>query len=426
MRFLLITKEYPPTPDPSGQIVSYLADSLRKKGHFVDIIARVSTTVSTTNCIERESIFQLKTTYWDRLSQRIHNGKTNIALKTWYFIIKYARKVYLALNIVKFPDSEPSITKEIIRLFENELLENEYDCVIGFFRPYSGLAAATAIKNKTTKTKEIAYYLDLVEPRDCPKLMSQKIYNTLVIRGDKYIFENSELIILPVSAKKVLNPLYAEYEKKIIYCEFPTFIQSAYSQLRLAKETNNGIVLLFAGTLDSNFRNPLKLLYLFNDIAARSPQKVITLKFYGGGDCFDIIDKYEHCGNLHIEQHGLVKKEIINCEMAKANFLINLANTYSAIVPSKIFELFASCKPIINVVSGNNDGSEDYFSKYPLCFVAKWDKKNEWQLVVESLLSFMNDNANKTANIEEVRKIYYTCTPDYVADQILNGIKGLK
>ena len=40
MKFLFLTKEFPPIPDPSGRIVFNLSEELKRKGHSVDIIAR--------------------------------------------------------------------------------------------------------------------------------------------------------------------------------------------------------------------------------------------------------------------------------------------------------------------------------------------------------------------------------------------------
>jgi len=427
MKFLIITKDYPPMPSPSGLIASYLACALRKRGHSVDVITRDNGLSASEYFSKDNNINIVKSTFWDRLCIKVHSGNTDSILKTVYFILMFIRKLYLAFNIAKFPNSEPSVTRRIVKLFKKKLLKNEYDYVIGFFRPYSSLISAIEIKNRSNKTKGIAYFLDLVEPKDCPKLMPQSLFKKLIARGDRYVFQNNTTIILPLSAKGILNPLYKEYAEKIIYCEFPTFILDLHLQPDLVMQASGSIVMLFAGTLNSGFRNPLKLLHLINGVAAKLSEKAIILKFFGGGDCNDIINNYEHCSNLRIEQHGLVSKDIVNREMGKANFLINITNSYNAIVPSKIFELFASCKPIINVVNKDDDGSEKYFTRYPLCFTAKWNTDAEFDLVVESLYKFLIDNEKKRANIEQVKKIYHKCTPDYVVDQIIiRSIEAIK
>jgi hypothetical protein len=257
--------------------------------------------------------------------------------------------------------------------------------------------------------------------------MPNKLYKKLIAHGDRYVFQNNTIIILPISAKKTLDPLYQEYAEKIIYCEFPTFVLDFNLGPDLVTQTNDSIIMIFAGTLNSGFRNPLKVLHLINGVATKLPRKSITLKFFGAGDCFEIINKYKHCSNLKIEQHGLVSKDVVNREMLKANFLINITNAYNFIVPSKIFELFASCKPIINVVNKDDDGSEEYFTRYPLCFTAKWNSDVEFNAIVESLSRFLIDNENKSVDIEEVKKAYRECTPDYVADQIImHSIEGTK
>lgn len=422
MRFLFITKEYPPTPDPSGQIVCTIAEQLKKQGHYVDIIARDKFFHITEQ--ENGSVFWLKISAWEKLSKQVKEPMCPRRTKTVYKLATWTRKVALALKIFKFPNVEQKLTRNTVKLYTKKLSNNNYDVVVGFFRPYSCLEAAVTITKKSSNAKCVACYLDLVEDKSCPSFMPLKLYKKLIAKGERYIFEQCDNIMLPKASKKSPSPVHNQYAEKLVYYEFPTFICPSTEDIaditNKTIETKETIKFLFAGTLSKTNRNPLKLLNLLNDVAKRNEQTIFQLDVFGGGDCFDLMNNYLRVDNFIVNIHGKVPKAAMKNHEQNSDFLINIMNRYSTLVPSKIFELFATGKPIINIMTNSDDGSMEYFDKYPAAHTSAVNEDDSILLAER----FIYTHLNFKADMELIKNKYTTCTPEYVTRQILDLASG--
>ena len=427
MRFLFITKEYPPTPDPSGRIVYNIAEELKSQGHYVDIIARDIKFHWEKGCLG--DVFWIEKTYWEKLSQKIHSGSFSKRDLLTYRLLTYARKVGLAFRLHKFPDSEFAITKSTVAVYEKHLQKNQIDCVIGFFRPYSCLSAEMIIQQKNRQknkhSKCISFYLDLVESKDRPSFMPRVLYKKLMRKSELKIISKSDFIMLPISAKKNGDLIFNSCNCNVIYYEFPTFVvdnKITWRPQNIETMVNsNEIKMVFAGTMTKAFRSPRIMIEVISKVAQQLNDYVIKLDVFGGGDCADIFASCRQLKNLIVDYHGRVSKEEVSLYEKRANFLINIMNAYEAIVPSKIFELFATGKPILNFSTQGDDGSLDYFRRYPLSYTVEWlnTTSEEKESTIKQLSSFIVDKRNDCVSISDISGLYSQCTPQYLANQII-------
>ncbi len=414
MKVLLITKSYPPIASASGQIVFNIAKSLISRGFEVDVISR---SIEPGTCKAGdigETIYGVRKTMWEKLDDNMSGGKGKA-----FAII---RKIILATQIFRYPDSEYSVTKDIINLYNTKLFHNKYDVVITFFRPYSCVSAGIKIK-QNSNARLITYILDLVEEKDRPTFMPQFLFQKLSERGELRYFDNSDLVVLPVSAQKVNSSIYSKYEDKIEYLEFPTYEPNEGKKTSLQAKNRGAIVFVFAGTLNQNYRNPKRFLKLIEALARKNKYRNYCIRFYGGGDCDEIIKSFDSTDNLSIEIAGRVKRDIIIEEYMSSDFLINIANSYAAVVPSKIFELFSTYKPIINVLSEADDGSLSYFERYPKCISVPYEEGSVSKDVVDSIDNFIENNYCVSCDKDCVDKAFHDCTPEYVVEKMVKRIK---
>ena len=118
--------------------------------------------------------------------------------------------------------------------------------------------------------------------------------------------------------------------------------------------------------------------------------------------------------------HPGVKNDIAVSTTYKADILLNIGNSISNMVPSKIFDYFATGKPIVNVQKIENSPDMEYFEKYPLQFTLK---EYENRMDYENLYSFIKNNKNSSISFDKVKQIYETATPEYVAGLIEQALR---
>ncbi len=428
MRFLLISKEYPPIPDASGAIVSHLATCLKKQGHYVDVIARDY--FQHVDRGEDGDVCWIKMSSWEKLSKRVRNGNNNISIidKLLYKCSAIIRKIVLMFFIKHFPDSEWWITKRTVKAYKEHLCRKNYDCVIGFFRPYSCLSAAMTIAAQEQSAVSIACYFDIVKIQQCPFMMPKQLYKKLILKGDRKVMDNCDCIMLPVSAYKREN-IVLNTAPTVLYYEFPTFMTSGNEKNMISTETECDVIkLVFAGTTDVSYRNPQGMLEILTEVVRLNPQIKLQLDIFGEGNCEEIIRSFTKEERFKIIYHGLEPKKEVVLFQNNAHILINIMNSYDGIVPSKIFELFAFGKPILNFATSGDDGSMAYFEKYPMCETLCWDNSNEMlkNSVIKTTMDFLINNQGQHIDIDSIKKVYACCTPEYVAGQIVKEIERKK
>lgn len=417
VRYLLITKDYAPSPDTSASIVGHIAEELARNGNTVDVLTRENKTEKPGISKGLVNVYRAKATIWDKWLNMRFAGELNTVQKSVFGAMRMIRMLYLMFYIWLFPNSEPISTRRALRIYKKELMDYKYDCIITFFRPYSCLDLGVRIKKTQSKTKLISYFLDMVEDMDRPLLMPKKLYDSKILEGDDRVYTISDVIVLPLSAKEREYELYSKYCYKIEYLDFPTFVRNKDFATITNKETNYN-TFLFAGTLLRAYRDPTKMLDLLAALAEKNYTQKYCIKIFGGGDCKEIISKYKAPPNLEILQLGRVSKETVISEMANAMVLINITNKLNAVVPSKIFEMFATCKPIINVACNGDDGSIRYFKKYPLSYNASWDDIVVPDFVIKGVEDLIEKYKTFDLDYQHVEELYFENTPKYIVKRI--------
>ena len=66
-----------------------------------------------------------------------------------------------------------------------------------------------------------------------------------------------------------------------------------------------------------------------------------------------------------IEYHGMLENSKVKAVMSEADLLLNISNLLLyKLLPSKIFTMFSTGKPIVNIVNNMEDCALPYFRKY--------------------------------------------------------------
>lgn len=234
----------------------------------------------------------------------------------------------------------------------------------------------------------------------------------LHIKEETELFSFAEHII----TTHALYRLYLEHEAyrpfadKLTPMNFPNIRPAQKSSAQSVFDFDqNHINLLFCGLLEDEYRNP----DLFLQTAEKLMEAGLPLKLHFLGTSTSkalvpFIKKYPE----NIIHHQAVSLEKAVATMEKADILLNISNTLDNQVPSKIFDYFSLCKPVLNVQKIHNCPSREYFDRYPLSFTL-CDYAPDTEAAKEFLLSAKG----RTIGFEEVSKLFYDATIGYAADK---------
>ena len=110
-------------------------------------------------------------------------------------------------------------------------------------------------------------------------------------------------------------------------------------------------------------------------------------------------------------------------EIAKADVLINLGNRENSQLPSKIFEIFSSGKPVLNLAKRPDDVSLPYFERYPLaCTVL--EREGTDLRVCARVRAFLHKNAGRQLPFAQAEALFRENTPEAVAQALLDAADG--
>ena len=136
---------------------------------------------------------------------------------------------------------------------------------------------------------------------------------------------------------------------------------------RASARDDDKIRLVYTGILYAKIRRPDFLLKVFHALLQTSLGPRLELHFYGyATQVEDAFAPYQDIMNRSIFVHGTVSRGRANQAIAEADVLVNIGNTTSYQLPSKVVEYVSTGKRILNIALIDNDSSAAFFSNYPL------------------------------------------------------------
>lgn len=248
-----------------------------------------------------------------------------------------------------------------------------------------------------------------LDPWGLHQLMNKtkKIYR---IFQETMVFNKSKLIIPiePLYKQYQLNYIYRKYLSKMIVFHYPLVINR-----RNKVNKNNDIKIVFFGTIQDKYRNPMKILEFIQKINNKLDKKIDTY-FYGYSDS-STLEKFIK-NDAHIKYCGVVSSECAYELMNDNVVLLNINNTLTNQIPSKLFDYISTGNPIINVVKNDNDISIKILEKYRTVF-------NFYESGINDEMDFIRFiyNNERIPFVEIAEKYYYN-TPKYVVSNILKAL----
>jgi len=407
IRLLLILKDYPPNPSPNGVLTNKLILSLKKMYDVeTDVItARINKELPWQEENEGIRIFRIPTYY------EMYTERTEAYINyRGFFLFKQFFRLYLRIyreRINRSKNYAQMSNKKAISKAKQLHAENRYDCVMSVSHQFFPHFAALKFKKHDKSLKWLVYMMDPHADNNIKRDSLKK-----KIKEENRVFKNCDHIL---TTKEIFtSPKYSpmpKYSKKVSIL----FGTNFYDKTCEKKKSGNEINVLFAGLCDRN-RSPEYLLKLW-DLMPNN----FRLHMYARG-MEDIIGSYTEKLAQKLIFYGYVPYKEVEEAQKKADIFINIGNSVSNMVPSKIFDYMSYGRPIINIYSIDDDSVNPYFNKYPLALLIRADEKI-LEKNAKKLTEFCIENKNNCVSFKEASEKLKEYTLKNITEKIYNLMK---
>lgn len=393
------------TPETSANVncVKNVIHELKQQNHKISVVC-ASNEKTGLDILDDVRVHRIKfINYASKLDS------CNSALKKQLLVFGHFIKSVFLLPL--YPNVTPSITNKVYKKLLHIQNNEGIDCVISVFQPYFPIKAALKFKNKFKTIPAIGYYLDVMKGANRPFGTTQQFFEMLCDKSQKRDFSKLDNIFLPECSKVYYDiDCFSAYHDKMQYLNFPTLLKENFTGENINRKTN----LIYAGTTNKTYRNPIRAINLFIKLKEHYPDLVFNL--YGNSDIKDELEKLATQSKGAFFYHGLVTKDVADLALQQADYCVNFGNCVYGMVPSKIFELIATGKSIIHFTSGVMDSSVEYLRKYPKAYIIDLQKTDD-EIEADIKTAFEAECANIDYAI--IENLFYSATPKAVVDKIM-------
>ncbi len=390
------------------KIVNNIAIALNKIG-YTCIIAGIDNENEETSVEVSENITFIRLcfkTRFEKLIGEFEEYKKTTNKSMFSFAFSHPIK---AINIVLARNSNEKIQCEIYEEKIHEIYEkyNVTDIVCVSF-PF--LLCKQIICSKKISLNKYYYPMD---PWGNNELATSD--NTIKIAQEFEVFKNCNAVFAPpLLALQYKNQSeYEAYFDKINVIEFANLIETEYNETQFGFLNSEFLNIVFCGTLYDLYRNPSFVLDAIKAVACEELK--IKVIFVGSNES-NALKNYRDSEFFKIETIASIPMKQAFVLMKKSDILLNIGNSCSNQVPSKIFDYFSTGNAILNVQKFKDAYDETYFEKYPLAFTLHEYLPQSEQL--PKLKEFLTASKEKNIKFEDVEKLMPECTPKFVAQKI--------
>lgn len=326
----------------NGQCIKAVSREAVNKGHYVHILAGIYTQRDVDYC---------------GVNVAFPNTKAKNAgdMTKWeYFLSKFKQFFH-------YP-TWPLMDIGFLRTLQNEAFElfdkESFDIVVCTYGGISPIIIGHRLKKKNPDIKYVAYFLDAFYHGAGIKPLPSWYTNKVALTWERKLLGNADGVVKMKSVEPAYSLLTEKFLNRTVYLDIPLFTPIEYSPEKHFFPKDQKVI-FFAGTMPQGIRPPHYFLQLFCKI--KDPK--LHLYFAGNSDYMDFI---KECAardpRIHI-MGSLPHAQVISL-MEEADYLLNIGNNLTNMVPCKIFEYMSYQKPIISTFRIDEDTCYPYIKTY--------------------------------------------------------------
>lgn len=402
-KILLFASGYKYSGSANGVCARNLVREFIKQGHEVFVIAVPHDNELDMEEIDGAKVWFIKDELQTRILGYLQQHKSNMFMRGFHKIYSLVRALLVA---PLYPNAARIRVHNILKLSRKIIKKYDIDTVIGTCLPYDGIAAAITLKKEYgDKIRVVTYHFDILST---PNNEVGKIYRFKKQRFAQ-AFDKELKIVDKIFLPETARDLHQE-KKNIKFIGLPVYIPgNLYKSDSPFVFSQNVYNIVYIGSLDIRNRSiqpAINWLRLLN----QESKKKYVLHIWGAladADTQIIIEKNKDL----VEYHGMLENSRVKAVMNQADLLLNISNLLLyKLLPSKIFTMFSTGKPIVNIVNNMEDCALPYFRKY----------KNVLSINAKNI-DIMESNPQHLIGVEvNADKLFNDYTPYIISKNLLN------
>ena len=392
MKYLFVLSKYGDDIQTNGLVLSSVLHEMRKDGNEVVCLSE-SDTVKAYD-YQGVQVYTIK------------QGLHSTLLKKEKLLGRFLEVLLECVFYFSYPSYDKLAEKRMYNRICELNQSHHFDYIYAIYRKYTNVGAVLKFKKHYPACKCGVLFFDLIEASR-PRLFTKHFFSMKCRKQYRKIGKIADKVFVPNDGKCDYWDQLPESKRKMLY--YPGFLRR--KNIRAAGSGTAGkdrkIVMIFAGTLDLTYRNPMPLFEVLKELKALG--YMVTLKLYVKGNCGSLIEKAKNNMQIDIIQKELIDKEQLLTEYQYADVLINLSNHLLKATPSKVFELISTGKPVLNFVFDQDDSTQAYFDQYSMAHSIFAYKDIAGQMKrLESFLENAHDLTEEEYSVDESRFEKYT------------------
>ncbi|MBR2376634.1 MAG: hypothetical protein IKA85_02520 [Clostridia bacterium] len=403
-KILIVSLTFPPMGDATANIIGKLINKFKAHGCEVSGLA-LKTTDSDKTEYNGINVYHINHKQYSILSKSRKIGdrikclmmRINSKLPNWWKKGSYheyeARAIYKAMK---------------------KFYLSSYDAVLCVCAYYSAIEGV--LRYKKASKSNFKVLLLQVDPLTDNLSYPQRQYEKRKAY-EKKLYENCDYVFTtPIIYDNIEKNGFRKDNVSVV--EFPLVEKPCYSEdIKIQDKKENEIRCVFAGYLYPNIRDAKYTLELFSKFKNEN----IKLYILGTGQ-EELLKSYEN-GSLkgRLIRLGSLSSNVCNAWLKDADVLVNIGNSVLNQVPSKIFDYVSRGKCILNICKSEKCPTLRYLNKYPLAIniiEGKDLNKEDFNRIEQLIINIQW----KIIDYNKVEEIFYDCTPQYVAETILEKV----
>ena len=400
--YLIICSDYLSSSDANGNCMRNIVTELVRRNNRVYVISEADTNGLILKS-ENTCVYGVKRPLFARFERKFgeYSGVTSA--------VRLLRACCVAML---YPNVSPLRSIRVLKFAEELISSLDIHSVLCAYRPFESLYAGVRLKKRFPSLQVVGYHLDLLKAANSKNAFVRDFKTR---RGEAFFEKEKEIfsrIILPKSMKDKEN-----YGGAVRFADFPLFVTDEHNVADINVYDKSNLNFAYIGSIDGSNREIGYLLQVLGGVEKKLKKKVVL--HIWGSISSKIQMKIDASETASF--HGVVDSSQATELLRSADFVVNLSNKNTPeMVPSKIFQLFSSGTPILNVVEKPEDAALVYFkiNDYSCNILAyRKDLAND----ISKVLVFIETYYEKKQEMAVLEQMYKESSPEYVVDLIENN-----